>query len=352
MNLEVCMKVKGAWGQFGKPEETFWDSTFGMNEKGGMNEQEFAKYIKKNLIRLYPDARDKPGKRVILKVDSGPGRMNYQLLAKMRAKGFYLYPCVPNTTAVTQETDQLYSLFKTIFRENLRKLTDDRLAEGKSVSFNAIVIGTLVFGGKDTVTGVNDYKDAYASAFSPERNLSAWAAVGAAPLTRKCLTSDKVIQNRDDDPLSEIYKRIEETNCNSCDLLSAKGYNRMKMKVRLNMKKASATAKPVTHGLRFLETGGGVLGCNDAFIAAHCHNRKIERAAKEKDKAAWKAAEDNERRKALSILETMESSDTNADPNSKPRIGVKELHVLLESYNIKKKEILQMKVKEMREQYN
>ena len=67
------MKMKGAWGQFGKAEETFWDCTFGMNENGGMNEEDFAKYIKENLIRLYPDARDKPDKRVILKVDSGPG---------------------------------------------------------------------------------------------------------------------------------------------------------------------------------------------------------------------------------------------------------------------------------------
>ena len=227
------------------------------------------------------------------------------------------------------------------------------------------MIGTLVFGGKDTVTGVNDYKDAYASAFSPERNLSAWAAVGAAPLTRKCLSSDKVIQDRDDDPLSDVYKRIEEKNHNACDLLSAKGYNGMKMKVRLNMKKASSMAKPVTvphtteqqevlekaftHSLRFLETGGGILGCDDAFIASHCHNCRIERAAKEKDKAAWKAAEDNER-KELNILETMESAK--ADANSKPRIGVKELRVLLVFYDVEKKEILQMKVKEMTERYN
>ena len=71
------------------------------------------------------------------------------------------------------------------------------------------------------------------------------------------------------------------------------------MKVRLNMKKASM-AKPVTvphrreqkevlekastHRLRFLETGGGILGCDDAFIASHCHNHRIERALKVKDK--------------------------------------------------------------------
>ena len=64
-----------------------------------------------------------------------------------------------------------------------------------------------------------------------------------------------------------------------------------------------------------------------------------------KDKAAWKAAEDNER-KALKILETMESAD------SKPTIGVKELCVLVEFYGVKKKEISKMKVQEMKERYN
>ena len=97
--------------------------------------------------------------------------------------------------------------------------------------------------------------------------------------------------------------------------------------------------KAFTHGLRFLETGGGILGCNDAFIAAHCHNQKIERAAKEKDKAARKAAEDTER-KALQILESMEAAD-----DSKSKMGVKELRVLLEFYGVEKKEISRMKVK-------
>ena len=65
------------------------------------------------------------------------------------------------------------------------------------------------------------------------------------------------------------------------------------------------------------------------------------------DKAAQKAAEDN-KRKVLKILETMES----ADADSKPRIGVKELRVLLEFYDIEKKEISRIKVWEMKERYN
>ena len=54
-----------------------------MNGKGGMDEEEFAKYIECNIMRLYPDAADIPGRRVIVKLDSGPGRLNVKLLAKL-----------------------------------------------------------------------------------------------------------------------------------------------------------------------------------------------------------------------------------------------------------------------------
>ena len=48
-----------------------------------------------------------------MKVDSGPRRMELGLLAEARTLGFIIYPGVPNTMAVTQETDQSYGLFKT-----------------------------------------------------------------------------------------------------------------------------------------------------------------------------------------------------------------------------------------------
>ena len=48
-----------------------------------MDEAEFAKYVKNNIIPLYPDALDVPGKRVMLKVDSGPGRLNIELLEEL-----------------------------------------------------------------------------------------------------------------------------------------------------------------------------------------------------------------------------------------------------------------------------
>jgi hypothetical protein len=56
----------------------------GLNEKDGMNNQEFDKYINNSIVPLYPDLEDTPGKRVLLKVDSGPGRNGRDLLNKAR----------------------------------------------------------------------------------------------------------------------------------------------------------------------------------------------------------------------------------------------------------------------------
>ena len=49
----------------------------------------------------------------MLKVDSGTGHINSNLLAYARNLVLIIYPSVRNNTAVTQETDQNYGPFKT-----------------------------------------------------------------------------------------------------------------------------------------------------------------------------------------------------------------------------------------------
>ena len=61
-----------------------------------MDNKEFAKYMRGSIAPLFPDAVDEPGRCVLLKVDSGPGRMNLKLLATLKLIGIILYPCVPN----------------------------------------------------------------------------------------------------------------------------------------------------------------------------------------------------------------------------------------------------------------
>jgi hypothetical protein len=67
-----------------------------------MNDVEFDKYIKNVIMPLYPNMEDKPGKRVLLKIDSGSGHNNLDLLSKGCFHGFYIFPGLPNATLVQQ----------------------------------------------------------------------------------------------------------------------------------------------------------------------------------------------------------------------------------------------------------
>ena len=86
------------------------------NAKAGMDTVEFSKYLQTSIMPLYPYAQDTPGKIFLIIVDSGPGRLDLDMLATLRARGFYLMTGVPNTTHVTQATDRNYGPFKTIYR--------------------------------------------------------------------------------------------------------------------------------------------------------------------------------------------------------------------------------------------
>ena len=73
------------------------------------------------------------------------------------------------------------------------------------------LIGLLIFGGTDPITKRVGYCNAFQEALSKEKFLEAWAKVGAAPLTMKCLESDKVWHeltgdNDDDNPLAIVYR--------------------------------------------------------------------------------------------------------------------------------------------------
>ena len=132
-----------------------------------------------------------PGKRVIIKIDSGPGRANIKFLAKLRNLGFLLYPGVPNITSVSQETDQNYGPFKTIFRKNLETLTASWIAQINSSNIYPWIVGLIFFGGKDPVSEyVLEYD--FAKTFSQEICKNVWSRVVAAPLTRKFFPDSKV----------------------------------------------------------------------------------------------------------------------------------------------------------------
>ena len=296
-----------------------WDApmprpcTIGANEKGGMNDIEFAKYLESTIYPLYPDMRDEPGFRVLAKVDSGPGRFDQELLHIARSRGLYLYPSAPNCTHVQQETDRNYGLYKSIIRKNLEDLCKAAVKDGKSFSFGISAFLLLIYGGKCNDTGV-ECENAVQRAFNKEANLNAWNEVGAVgtdetgrrTVTMKCINDKKVRHDgtNKSDPNYNVYQDIQMKNIYACTQLTLMGYNGdiLKImfkedKIRARLEAAAPVTQPqsrarqealawaVTAGERFFATGGGgMANSNDAFKAMDIKKRQPRIDAMVKDK--------------------------------------------------------------------
>ena len=154
--------------------------TANCNMKAGMDVEEFCKYVEDCIVPLYPNAEDKPDKRVLLIVDNGPGQTQVEMLAHLRMKGIYVKPGVPNTTHITQPTDQNYGMFKSIYRSNLKLLTQH------TTSIKHTSIPLLVFGGDYEQCGdvvLCNLPSAFDEAFSFDRNQEVWRKLGFYPFT-------------------------------------------------------------------------------------------------------------------------------------------------------------------------
>ena len=114
-----------------------------------MDDHEFD-LVHNAIFPLFPYAKDQKWKRVFLKVYSGPGRLDVQLLCKCRLLGFILYPGVPNTMAFLQETDHNYGPFKIAFLQILNIVVQNCITANKSTSLPQWIVGIVVFGGTDT----------------------------------------------------------------------------------------------------------------------------------------------------------------------------------------------------------
>jgi len=298
---DATMKISVDWflhaasvhGKFGLPTVQELPTTFGMNERGGMNSIELDKYIKKAILPLFPDVEDNPGKRVLLKLDSGPGRMNLDMLADLRLQGVYVIPGVPNTTHVTQETDQNYGLYKSIYRENLETLSEARQRIRKRIFVSDLPL--LVFGGYDYLTKAT-LKNAFERAFSVSMVLSCWKKCGAVPLTRLPLQS-KDVRHRlavDGSPQTQEAERLKEIQALNefhCNFLTAQGFMGSalrKMAPRLRKTPPAVTVPQSREriiaiknakaaGQMFFATGGQHLN-SDEFFQAREHAKRLDEA--------------------------------------------------------------------------
>jgi hypothetical protein len=81
LDIDVAEHVPRVIGKFGCAEERTWPVSFGQNEKGGMDEEEFAKYLFNSIVPLFPHAKDKPGHRVPCSLEGGLGTWSDELEA-------------------------------------------------------------------------------------------------------------------------------------------------------------------------------------------------------------------------------------------------------------------------------
>ena len=296
ISVDWFLHAANVVGKFGFDEPRVLPMTFGLNSKGGMNSLELDKYIKKAILPLYPDVADVAGKRVLLKVDSGPGRMNVEMLADLRLQGVHLVPGVPNTTHVTQETDQNYGLFKSGFCSNLRLLSEKRQAKRRTIGVSDLPL--LVFGGYNCITQ-SRLSNAFERAFSQERNLACWKKCGAVPLTRLPLESPQVRHELTLDGETESkeamhLKEIAQANKFHCEVLTANGYlgaslfkqaPRMKKKlpavtIPQTKERIKAIRNAKASGQLFHATGGQHLN-SDEFFKARAMVEREEAVVKE-----------------------------------------------------------------------
>lgn len=244
--------------------------------------------------------------RVIVKVDSGPGRTNIEMLAYLRVVGIYCVPGVPNTTHVSQETDQSYGLFKTVFRINLETLSQARFDRKKTLQVHDLPL--LVFGGEDDITKIK-LQNTFDRAFCVDANLNCWKKCGAVPLTRRALLSDhvrhQVVVEEDGtidletDPKAQLLIQLENENKVCCSMLDRKGFDGLQFRINapnVVKQKTLAVTRPQTKerleaiveaksaGGIFHATGGEHLNSDDYFKSRALIKRRKEIEEFEKKK--------------------------------------------------------------------
>ncbi len=114
----------------------------------GMNNEGFERNIDNSIVTLFPDHEDMPGNCILLKIESGRGCNLRDLLNKCWFRGVYIYPSLPKSTPMQQETDiNFYGPFKSVVWRNLAKIAMTCYAKEITMSLETTTFGLIVYGG-------------------------------------------------------------------------------------------------------------------------------------------------------------------------------------------------------------
>jgi len=282
INPEWILGIPRVRGIFGHEEEKSFPATVTVNPKGGTDSRVLMQYLNSVMATLFPNASDTPGRRVLFKIDGGPGRLDIQSLAQLRAKGCYLFPGVQNTTHVTQETDRNYGQFKSLLRKYLQQLMNDvhanykRQQQAREQQENQENLPPLelpkltqkmygaILGGMeaDEENGIRAIPNIFAATFNKEANLRSWSLCGAVPLTRSALQHRNVrpeivvTEESSDGQQPAVFEdfstfdwanftldEMERLNKASCARLNELGYNGGELIAKVNRRPKNLTSR-------------------------------------------------------------------------------------------------------------
>ena len=250
--IHANFRVKVSWldglptveGRFGCPSRVESGSFFSVRSSGSMDDSLFNDYVERVILPLYPNisrtasfdpVTGKKGGRlfycllflpndcfltrlcigrllcgpVILKVDSGPGRMvasaeSISRRTKFLEMGLYILMGLPNATSVQQEMDVVYQSFKAAtYARGEALLTHKLMVRGREQQENrrmnnGAVAAPLSIGFEDLAIVINGTADdgldmkPFSKFFTKERIRASWEKVGFVPFTRKCVHHKKV----------------------------------------------------------------------------------------------------------------------------------------------------------------
>jgi hypothetical protein len=149
-----------------------------------MSEDEFEIYIMNSILPFFPDAREISGKRVLLKINVVPGQTNDNLLVKLKSRGFYFLPSVPDATHMMHVW---LGEFKRVFYNNLNFVTSSYHTHNKAIGVGG---GRIYYLEPDLDHG------RWMNVGSLERMIGAFEKVGLCPFTKQYLQDKNMCATR------------------------------------------------------------------------------------------------------------------------------------------------------------
>jgi len=248
VKVEWLVGLPSVTGRYGCPTIVESGSFFAVRPRGSMDDTLLNDYIERVIVPLYLNMNKTAvfdpitGKLnqgpVILKVDTGPGRivLSEAILLKREQlfeRGLIILMGLPNATSVQQEMDALYGPFKSATYRRGEKVVQNKLRIRGLARKNGDVVPKAVLNldFNDLATIVNGKPEddgcdrPFDWIFTKKKILGSWAKVGLVPFTRNCLKDKKVRKELGQHTEDEALENLQHKYDLLCDSIEGDHFN-------------------------------------------------------------------------------------------------------------------------------